>query len=332
MTTGMEKLKKEVIDQGLCVSCGACAGTCPHISYFDGKIIIKDQCDRDSGRCYEICPKKTEQSNIFSDSKPIGVYSSIHKSRAVDPEIRKNTQYGGTVTALLIHALSEGIIDGAILTSTGDNGSPKGILAKTKDQVISCAGSRYTTSASLEEFNKCSKEGMNNLGIVALPCQAQALSNIKLQIIEDSKSIGLVIGLFCTWGLSYRPFMQFLEQNNIKKPLKYDIPPPPANVFQIFTESSIIEFPLEKIRSFINKGCLQCPDLTAELSDISVGAMEGNEGWNTLIIRTEKGNNLIKSAVEKNIIQISAILTENFEHLSHASINKRKKCLINAEC
>ena len=37
-------------------------------------------------------------------------------------------------------------------------------------------------------------------------------------------------------------------------------------------------------------------DFTSELSDISVGSVGSEEGWSTIIVRTDKGLELLKNA------------------------------------
>jgi len=138
----------------------------------------------------------------------------------------------------------------------------------------------------------------------------------------------LVIGLFCTWALRYEDFARFLAE---KAPLgaivKVDIPPPPANVFQVFTDSQRLDIPLDQIRPFIRSGCDVCLDMTAEFSDISVGAAEGVAGWNTLIVRTDTGRELVEAAQAKGVIETQALPDENLAHLKEASLNKKKRGL-----
>lgn len=327
--TGMDLLKKEVLEPGLCVACGGCVGLCPHISFFDGKVICTDSCDLDDGRCYSVCPiaHQTEKTSI--DKEPVGKCISIYRSRAKDNRLREKSQYGGTVSALIIAALEEGLIDEAILTSNGNGTSPRGVIAKTAAEVIECSGSRYTSSAALEAFNKRIKEGSPRLGVVALPCQALSLALAKDSQKNSDQEIPeaeLTVGLFCTWALKYRPFKGFLNKEDVTESLlRYDIPPPPAEVFQVFTGHKTREYPLSEIREFVQTGCAFCADLTAEFTDISVGVVEGIPAWNTLIVRTKKGKDLVDRAVAGGVLELKELPGENQDHLFEASLLKRKR-------
>jgi len=327
--TGMDALKKEVLTPGLCVACGGCVGLCPHIHFYDGKVICTDACDLDNGRCYGVCPVAHGEEELSSKKEPVGPVIHIYRSRSTDKVFREKAQYGGTVTALIIIALDEGLIDEAVLTSDDQGDSPHGILAKTTKEVLACRGSRYTSSAALEAYNRRAQASPTKLGIVAMPCQAQSLAlAIKNSENADRKMQGseLIIGLFCTWALTYRRFMSFLNKKDvIHGPLRYDIPPPPANIFQVFMDGNQHEFPLSDIREFIQAGCSLCSDLTAEYTDVSVGAMEGMEDWNTLIIRTNKGKQLVDRAVEKGVLELDELPEDNRNHLYEASLLKRQR-------
>ncbi len=320
---GMDLLIREVIEKDLCVSCGGCVGLCPHITFFEGKVICIDPCDLNEGRCYDVCPRVPANSFRTVPAGPVGTVLSINRSKAVDKTLRNNAQYGGTVTALISTALKEGLIREAILTSDGRKAPPHGVTAKTDKEVIACSGSRYSASAVLEAFNHRIKEGPVKAGIVALPCQAQSLALLKKSPLADKKtkqSIELVLGLFCTWSISYRKLERFLKHRDL--PIhadRYDIPPPPAEIFQVFANGQTHEFPLSEIRSFVNNGCSFCTDMTAEQSDVSVGAVEGMSRWNTLIVRTEKGKSLVDLSVKQGVVELEDPDSEHLKHLYEAS-------------
>jgi coenzyme F420 hydrogenase subunit beta len=145
---------------------------------------------------------------------------------------------------------------------------------------------------------------------------------------QHKDSICLVIGIFCTWALDYRLVHKFFKDKGLQGLAKrYDIPPPPANVFRVITESKTFGFPLELIRPMILPGCSFCCDMTAETADLSVGAVEGMDDWNTLIVRTQKGEDLVRAARQRGVLEIEDLPEENLSHLEEASVAKRKRAL-----
>ncbi|MDY6968705.1 MAG: Coenzyme F420 hydrogenase/dehydrogenase, beta subunit C-terminal domain [Spirochaetota bacterium] len=333
------QLIDNVINKNICVKCGACVGLCPYFDYFDGKVVVMDKCNSDTGRCLEFCPRSDYidipqgQSKICKENQSeIGSYISIFKARACNSDIVDKAQYGGVVSSLIIHALNKGIIDSALLINKGNNLSPKTRIVTNSSEVLNCAGSRYTSSAGLGELNRAITKGERNIGFVGLPCQMEALARMDSVNQDDEemiKGINLRIGLFCTWALDYRTFNKYIKSIGIKEPIiKYDIPPPPANVFKLLTENGWQELPLDDVKPFIQKGCSLCEDMTAQLADISIGMFEGDEEWNTVIIRNDKGSQFINEAIEIGVITTEILPKESENHLKEASRNKREKGII----
>lgn len=337
---GCKELFSKVIETGLCTLCGACTGSCPYLVYYKGKIALLDNCARmDEAQCYEYCPRtymnmddisQTVFGTPYGDDE-MGIAEEVLMARSTDVSIRGKAQYGGVVTTLLSLALEEGLINGAILTKTSDNKTPSPFLAQTVGDVLQCASSSYMACPVLGRYNQIPRGNGSKLGIVATPCQVLAVTKMKKDPPENRVNIGnvkLVIGLFCTWALSPDKFYRFLKDNvDLAKVKKFDIPPPPANRLDVFTMSGKTSFPLEQIRNFTMPACAYCLDMTSEFADVSVGSVEGVEGWNTVIIRTDAGAEFMERAKKKGRIQIDKLPSANLAHLKEASLLKKKRAL-----
>jgi coenzyme F420 hydrogenase subunit beta len=339
-TKGCMELVTEVIETGLCALCGACTGNCPYFAYHNGRIAILDKCSRtDEAQCYDYCPRTHTDFDDLSQKIfdtpykefEIGTVKDVIMARAADDKIRKKAQYGGAVTALLSSALTEGLIDGAILTKTLGDKSPSPFLAQSVNDVLECAGSSYMACPVLERYNQIPKDENIKLGIVAMPCQALSLAKMKAKPPYNRanvENIKLVIGLFCTWALSPTTFHGFLRENlDLERVKKFDIPPPPANRFDVYTSANKTSFPLEQIRKFTMPTCAYCLDMTSEFADISVGSVEGIEGWNTVIVRTQAGSDLVERAKKKGNLETDKLPASNLEHLKEAALLKKKRAL-----
>ncbi len=333
------KLFNEVIDTGLCTLCGACAGSCPYLVPYKGRVVLMDNCNLSEGQCYQYCPRTYTDMNMISQQvfgvlyseDEIGTVKEVLMARSTEPRIKERAQYGGTVTTLLSLALAEGLMDSVILVRMSDDKVPSGFLAQNTEEVLQCAGSSYMACPVLEAYNHIPKDNNHNLGIVATPCQVLAISKMKKEPPLDRVNIGnvkLVIGLFCTWALSFDEFHKFLKENlDLPQVKKFDIPPPPANRFDAYTPSGKVSFPLEQIRQFTMPTCAYCLDMTSEFADISVGSVEGIEGWNTVIVRTEAGAELMEMAKAKGKLETDALPPQNLAHLKEAALLKKKRAL-----
>lgn len=338
---GCKELREGVIETGLCAYCGACAGGCPYLVTYRGRIVVLDSCTIPEAQCYLYCPRtNTDLDSIsrytFGEIYPHNALGNVRRvlmARSSDTDIRKRAQYGGTVTALLSLALEQGLVDGAILTRTADDKLPEAFLAKSTEEVLQGSGSNFMAVPVLETLNRTPRDSRVRLAVVATPCQALSLRKMKKDPPQhgvEIENVTLVIGLFCTWALSVGRFHQFLRENcELSQVVKFDIPPPPANVFQVYTKTDSISFPLEQIREFIMPTCDLCLDMTAEFADISVGAAEGIEGWNTVLVRTPIGTELIEAATTKGVLETRGLPDENFAHLKAAALNKKRTALKN---
>jgi coenzyme F420-reducing hydrogenase beta subunit len=65
--------------------------------------------------------------------------------------------------------------------------------------------------------------------------------------------------------------------------------------------------------------------MTSELSDLSVGTVEGVDGWNTAIVRTAVGDDLLQRAESKGALETRAYSEENWARLKEASILKKRR-------
>jgi len=336
---GSKELLTEVIDAGLCTLCGACAGGCPYLVSYKGRIVLLDSCSISEGQCYQYCPRTYTDMDAISQGAfgtpysgdELGTTKEVLMARSTDTRIKEKAQYGGTVTTLLSLALEEGLIDGAILTKMSDDKTPGAFLARSREEILQGAGSNYMACPILEALNHIPRDSTEKLGIVAMPCQVLALSKMKKEPPQNRVNIGnvkLVVGLFCTWALSPDGFHQFLKEKlDLPQVTKFDIPPPPANIFEAYTPSGKITFPLDEIRKFVMPACAYCLDMTSEFADISVGSVEGIEGWNTVIVRTGVGAQLVEMAKKKGKLEVDTLPPKKLAHLKEASLLKKKRAL-----
>lgn len=338
---GSNELVEDVLKKDLCIGCGACVDLCPYFKTYNGKTAMIFPCTITKGRCHAYCPKAELDLSELSitlhgkpyDESPLGHHEKVWVACAGDKMSSGPFQAGGTVSALMTHSLKTGIIDAAVLT--GQKGLVPTAELVTKADVVTCfAASKYTAAPTLSAVNQGIKKGFKKIGIVGTPCQMTSLAQMSMNPLgqdDFSCPVALKIGLFCTWALDTRKLVAFLKNRlDIAKIKAMDIPPPPAEILVVDIGTEIIEFPLNEIRPLVPSTCLVCPDMTSEWADVSVGVLEGEPAFNTLIIRTQTGKELVEKAISEGYIKIKEIPAENLEHLKTAASNKKKRALIKA--
>jgi coenzyme F420 hydrogenase subunit beta len=215
-----------------------------------------------------------------------------------------------------------------------------GKKAADKKTLRESAGVKFIVSPMAAAFNQFVQQEKGRAGVVATPCQALALAKMKLDQDKDEtkkiKQLQLVIGLYCGWALSEEKFSKLLAKNSIEmKTIKRMDIPSGGNILELYTTDGIKEYSLDDAQACIHEACNYCIDSTAEYADISVGAarfpgtVAQQRGWNQLIVRTQKGKELIDLAVNDDILEIKEAPQESLRDLKKAALEKKKSALKN---
>jgi len=347
-TSGQIFLKKHVLDQGLCTGCGACVNLCPYQVIYNDRTVQLHNCDLEDGKCYAFCPRTPTDlvalRKILFDSEDltpeIGPVKDYFLAQAADPQLRAMAQHGATVTALLELALTEGLIDSAIISARNQEFLQNGSLVRDKEAIRENAGSKFTVSPTVAAFNQLVTKESGKVGVVATPCQALALAKMKVKPVreEDVKinQLQFVIGLYCGWTLSAEKYTKLLLEKNIalESVIKMDIPAG-KNVLEIYTHQGLETIPLDEAQSCMREACQYCTDSTSEYADVSVGSArfagcwEDVRQWNQLIVRTVRGQELVNLAVKKGVLEIREAADGNLRELKEAALSKKKNAVKN---
>jgi coenzyme F420 hydrogenase subunit beta len=338
---GSKELVEDVAKRDLCIGCGMCVNICPYFKTYKGKSAMLFPCTLEQGRCNAHCPKTEVDLEALSRffwhepyaGSPLGHFKRLVAARAGE-RISGSFQGGGSVSALIAYALKSKMIEGAVLTGA-EGIEPAARLVTDPEQVAACAGSKFIAAPTLAALNQAAREGMRRLAVVGTPCQMTAVAQMRMNPLERDDfqdPVALTVGVFCNWALDHRQLTAYLsERMDIAEITGMDIPPPPAEVLVVKTRDGEQHFPLKEIRRLIPHTCFICPDMTAEWSDVSVGMYEGRPGWNTLLVRTRTGAELVDKAVADGWIVTEEFPKENEQALSRAALAKKERSLRNAD-
>ncbi len=341
---GFNDLFSDVIDQGLCTSCGMCAGICPtkviRMDYENQEAEPKltGNC-KECGICYNVCPGKNiplkdldekflGQARDFIKDE-IGIYKGCYKGWAKDEHIQSVSSSGGMVSSLLIYGLENDIIDGALLVGWDPKEPCRGrpIIAKTSEDVMNAC--RWTAEAVPvnEMLNEAvMKEKIERLAVVGMPCHIHGIR--KLQALgtpsKIAKAIRFSIGLFCASTYYFEGIKHLVQEfSDIRsmddiETFDYRGGAAPGSLMattkdkRIHSVASKHDYTWHFLgpASYKRDRCLMCVDFAAELADISCGdifqpVVPGRKHIVATITRTDIGEELVKGAAAKGYIEYS---------------------------
>ena len=329
---GGKELKEEVQDKGFCTLCGLCVGRCPYIKSLEDKIAVVFPCGIEEGKCYAACPRTftdwdavEEQflGDVQGRDPLLGRYTQVWMARGTNSELTRGSQDGGTATTLISTAMAEEMIEGAVLTSTSDGLAPQATLVTEAAEIGKAAGSKYIAAASLQALHQARRAGLETVGLVGRPCQVMGVRKYQTVLPEEcTPDKTLVIGLFCMWALSYG-FRDYVRQEAGERQVTGIAIP--QGELQIKTTDCTITKSVEEAKRFARSACDLCWDVTSELADISVGAAEFAEGWNTLIVRSERGWTLLGKALKSGALEIKEYPPAMLEELRMAALGKKRR-------
>jgi coenzyme F420 hydrogenase subunit beta len=244
-------------------------------------------------------------------SAPIGRVMKMTVARAKDPEILDRATDGGVVTALLLHLLNKGRIDGAIVSKQVGPFQRQPWLATTREEILEAAGFHFDTShgmnlfsevystysPSIMELEQVTKKRLKRVAIVGTPCQINTLRRMEVLGIVPSDAIKYYLGLFCTgnffFGEEQRRQLEELGNFQWQEVSKINLK---EELMIHLQNQEICYIPLDKLDFMKRHACHYCDDYSAEYADLSFGGIGAEEGWTTVAIRTPIGRAIFADA------------------------------------
>lgn len=336
-------LMEEVVDAGKCIGCASCVTICP-VDVFD--YVDERPADTRTDACVqcvlcaEVCPVLRPQDNDLAGlveyreprtDEGYGPYSYAFYARATRPEIVERAQDGGVVSALLIHALETGAINGAILGDVLPDNKLVGRhkLALSEADVLSCAASRYTYSPNTLAFREAMQQNVTPVAVVGVPCQVEGVrleqnSGIRAAMSSWYRSnVALTIGLFCSESFSHESIQKLARMLDVAAERIENINIKGKLVVRL-DDGTVVNASLKQYREFARPACLYCRDYSAEHADIGVGGI-GLEGWTYTLVRTETGHRFLQAAIAAGQIETRPLADEPRGELLINQLSAAKK-------
>jgi coenzyme F420 hydrogenase subunit beta len=332
-------LEAEVIYNGLCCYCGTCGAFCKeYITYEDELPKTKKKCYEICGACYDFCPRTffapfEVDRAVFGEVRTdglLGYYQGeILSARATDTEVTDKAQDGGVISALLLFLLEQGEIDAAVVTRTSEEKAwqPEPCVARTKAELLAAAGSKYTQCPAVLGVGDAFEQGYQNIAFVGLPCHIEGMRKVQLSRGFDvgAERVKFLIGLFCTETFDSAMLTTVLEAlgTSFEEIQKFNIR---KGSFIAYTKlGETLKMPVREMKAYAREACNYCYDFASEFADVSIGSIGSEDGWSTVIARSDAGKDLLKRAEEAGLIETKKLSEEGIAAVKKlASFKKRE--------
>ncbi|MHC1567483.1 MAG: Coenzyme F420 hydrogenase/dehydrogenase, beta subunit C-terminal domain [Candidatus Syntropharchaeia archaeon] len=236
---------------------------------------------------------------------------------ATDDEIRKKGTSGGFVTAALVSALENDLIDAALVVKRIDVYEGIPILTSDPEEVKSCAGSFHAVPVNLTKY----VDPDLRIGMPAKPCDARGVIEQAKRLQIDLDKVFL-IGLNCSGTmlpLAMRNMIEVLCQLDPDSVIKEEIIAEKLILKTKNGEKAIKIDEIEEKGYGRRQSCRYCNINIPFMADLACGnwgVPKGKKGTFVEIF-TEKGETFFRNAVDSGAIA--------FEEAEEKSIFTRKR-------
>ena len=348
----------DIVKNGLCIGCGIC-------QCIAGKNTLKmgmsdkgnleptelNPIDQNTlEQIKKVCPGviaegPSDNKENEGSSKDIiwGNYYEMYYSWSTDPKIRFQSSTGGLLNGLSLFLLEKNKVD-FIMHTAGDKDNPMRNVVKysyNKEDLTNCESrSRYGPSSPLSEFH-LALDKKQTFAFVGKPCDAGAIRLLAKTDERVNQYCKYIFTLVCGGFQELTKSQEFIDSFNVKEEeleaFRYRGFGNPGRMYiktkdQREFDKDYNSFWGDESNWKVPFRCKICPDAIGESSDIAAldtwrgGSPKGeDEGINAAMIRTKKGMEVFKEAVESGYLyQGDKLNIDDIKDFQPHQTNKKK--------
>ncbi len=274
----------------LCSECGLCDTYYVHY--------VKDACAFLNQQIAELEAQVHGRSRDLDnqDDWYFGVSQNMMAARKTDPI--PGAQWTGIVSSIAIEMLNRGMVEGVVCVqnSEDDRFQPKPVIARTAEDILAARVNKPTLSPNLSILEEIEQSGMKRLLAIGVGCQIQALRAVEQQLGLEKL---YVLGTPCTDNVTRAGLQKFLDTTSRS---------PDTVVYYEFMQDFRVHFKHEdgstelvpffglktnELKDVFAPSCLSCFDYVNSLSDLVVGYMGAPFGWQWIVVRNDRGQEML---------------------------------------
>ncbi len=235
-----------------------------------------------------------------------GVHQQMLSAKKKEPI--PGAQWTGIVSTIAIEMLEQGKVEGVVCVQSqpSDRFAPRVVIAKTREDILLARVNKPTLSPNLSVLEEVVNSGMRKLLVIGVGCQIQAL-----RAVQDK--LGLeklyVLGTPCVDNVSRAGLQKFLETTS-RSPetvVHYEFMQD-FNVHFTHSDGTVELVPFfgintKELKEVFAPSCMTCFDYTNALADLVVGYMGAPYGWQWIVVRNGRGQEMLDLVREQLLVQ-----------------------------
>jgi 3,8-divinyl protochlorophyllide a 8-vinyl-reductase (ferredoxin) len=274
----------------LCSDCGLCDTYYVHY--------VKDACAFINQQVAELETQTHGRSRDLTseDDCYFGVHDQMIAARKLEPI--EGAQWTGIVSTIAIEMLNRGMVEGVVCVQNKDTDrfGPKPVIARTPEEILAARVNKPTLSPNLSVLEQVEQSGMKRLLVIGVGCQIQALRAVEQKLGLEKL---YVLGTPCVDNVTRAGLQTFLDTTSRS---------PETVVYYEFMQDFRVHFKHEdgstelvpffglktnQLKDVFAPSCMSCFDYVNSLADLVVGYMGAPFGWQWLVVRNPRGQEML---------------------------------------
>jgi coenzyme F420-reducing hydrogenase beta subunit len=291
-----------------CIACGACALVCPTNSILDRRNIYP---------LTSLDIKEMEEEFLCgANDDDLGVNREMLAAKSCI-----KGQDGGMVTSILQRGIKTGLLDGAVVAQKDERLGAKAAFVDETKSILQAKGTKYVRISVIVPLLEALEMGRKRVAVVGTPCQMRTVRKLQRQgyFLEKFPDAQIFqIGLFCFESFDYESLKSRVIELfgiDLDSAEKMQIA---RGKFIVTAEGKEYFCRVRELGDAVRVGCGFCSDLVSRLADISIGSIGSEDGYSTVIVRSERGEMLLdavqfdrKEIRREEIVKLAAIKKNN---------------------
>lgn len=231
-----------------------------------------------------------------ADDVYFGVHQTMMAARKKEPI--PGAQWTGIVSTIAIEMLNRGWVEGVVCVQNTerDRFQPKPVIARTPEEILAARVNKPTLSPNLSVLEEIEQSGLKRLLVIGVGCQIQALRTVEQKLGLEKL---YVLGTPCVDNVTREGLQKFLDTTSRS---------PETVVYYEFMQDFRVHFKhmdgstetvpffglkTNQLKDVFAPSCMSCFDYVNSLADLVVGYMGAPFGWQWVVVRNDRGQEML---------------------------------------